>query len=86
MTNPIKELKNIFIQIGRMFRVKKNEVIPSLSALAVYIILNALIIMRYYDSFSKVHVAFWKNFIKKFSVSGFDPITYVVLRDRKSVV
>ena len=61
MTNPIKELKNIFIQIGRMFRVKKNEVIPSLSALAVYIILNALIIMRYYDSFSKVHVAFWKN-------------------------
>ena len=79
MTNPIKELKNIFIQIGRMFRVKKNEVIPSLSALAVYIILNALIIMRYYDSFSKVHVAFWKNFIKKFSVSGFDPITYVVL-------
>ena len=79
MTNPIKELKNIFIQIGRMFRVKKNEVIPSLSALAFYIILNALIIMRYYDSFSKVHVAFWKNFIKKFSVSGFDPITYVVL-------
>lgn len=61
MTNPIKELKNIFIQIGRMFRVKKNEVIPSLSALAVYIILNALIIMRYYDSFSKVHVAFWKT-------------------------
>lgn len=79
MTNPIKELKNIFVQIGRMFRVKKCEAIPALSALAVYLFLNILVIMRYAGSFTNAHAAFWKNFTKNFCVSGFDPLTYVVL-------
>lgn len=67
--------------MGRMFRVEKWEAIPALTALALYIALNALVVMRYVDSFTRPHVAFWRNFIKTFYVSGFDPITYAVLSD-----
>lgn len=81
MTNPIKELKNICIQIGRMFRVKRNEALPALLTLALFITLNSLVAMRYAESFTKPHVAYWRNFLSKFCISGFDPLTYVIVSD-----
>lgn len=77
----IKELRNIVVQIARMFRVKQGELLPSLCALAVYLGLNALVVARYAESFTRTHVAFWKMFVNQFRISGFDPITYVVLSD-----
>ncbi len=79
MNNPIKEFKNIFVQIIRMFRIKKNEALPALIALAVYIGLNAMVIMRYADKFTKPTVAFWSLFVNNFKISGFDPLTYYIV-------
>ena len=79
MNNPIKEFKNIFIQIFRMFRVKKEEALPAIVALLVYVFLNALVVMRYADEFTGVTRNFWKHFVNSFHISGFDPITYVVV-------
>lgn len=79
MNNPIKEFKNIFVQIARMFRVKKNEALPAAAALVVYVALNALVVLRYADKFMQPAKGAWTLFVKNFSISGFDPITYVVV-------
>ncbi len=79
MTNPIKEFRNIFVQIARMFRVKRNEALPAAAALVVYVALNALVVLRYADKFMQPAKGAWTLFVKNFSISGFDPITYVVV-------
>ena len=77
MNNPIKEFKNIIVQIARMFRIKKGEAIPATVALLVYLALNALVIMRYADKFMQpLTKGYWALFVKNFRVSGFDPLTY----------
>lgn len=79
MNNPIKEFKNIIVQIFRMFRVRRNEALPALMALLVYLCLNGLVIYHYAEKFMKPTRAFWSLFIKNFQISGFDPLTYYVL-------
>lgn len=79
INNPVKEFKNIFIQIFRMFRIKKGEAIPAILALVVYICLNGLVIYHYADKFMKPTKAFWSLFVKNFNISGFDPLTYYVM-------
>ncbi len=79
MNNPIKEFRNIFVQIARMFRVKRNEALPAAAALVVYVALNALVVLRYADKFMQPAKGAWTLFVKNFSISGFDPITYVVV-------
>lgn len=79
INNPIKEFKNIFIQIFRMFRIKKGEALPALLALMIYVCLNGLVIYHYADKFMKPTRAFWSLFVKNFSISGFDPLTYYVM-------
>ncbi len=79
MNNPIKEFKNIFVQIFRMFRIKKGEALPALLALLVYLCLNSLLIYHYASKFMKPTRGFWSLFINNFQISGFDPLTYYVL-------
>lgn len=62
-----------------VFKVKREEWLPSLFILVVFLCLNALCILKYYDKFSDINRGFWKNFIRNFAVSGFDPITYNVV-------
>lgn len=77
MNNPIREFRNIIVQIARMFRIKKGEAIPATAALLVYLSLNALVIMRYADKFMKpLERGYWSLFVNNFRVSGFDPLTY----------
>lgn len=79
MLNPIPEFKNIIVQIFRMFRVKRSEALPALVALAIYVALNAMVIAHYADKFLKPTKGAWTLFVKGFGVSGFDPLTYVVI-------
>ena len=79
MNNPIPEFKNIIIQIFRMFRVKRHEALPAAIATIVYAVLNALVILKYADKFMQPTRAAWSLFVKNFGISGFDPITYIVI-------
>lgn len=79
MTNPIPEFKNILVQIFRMFRVKRGEAVPAVVALLLYVVLNALVVLRYADKFMQTGKGAWGLFVKNFTISGFDPITYVII-------
>ena len=70
-----KLLQHIF----GIFKVKKDERALSLLMLVYAVILNALVIAKYYDRFSMVTDNYRKMFVKYFSISGFDPLTYSVV-------
>ncbi|MGN1228088.1 MAG: DUF6080 domain-containing protein [Prevotella sp.] len=77
----IKEIKDSFGKFLNTFRIKKEERLPSLAILLMMAALNAVAISKYYSSFSKTHQAIWGLFVRKYTVSGFDPITYCVLTE-----
>lgn len=62
-----------------VFKVKREEWLPSLFILAIFLFLNWLCIHKYFDKFSSVNRGFWSIFVDNFSISGFDPITYNVV-------
>ena len=63
MINPIREFRNIAVQIARMFRVKRSEALPALIALMVYMALNAVMIMHYAEKFMRPTRGVWSLFI-----------------------
>lgn len=63
-----------------VFRLKKEEHIPATIALLVFILLNALVIYKYYALFTPDIVGgYWKLFFGHFHVSGFDSLNYITL-------
>lgn len=62
-----------------MFKPRREEWLPVLSALLVMVALHVLVIARHFDSFSKTGPEQSSNLIKKFVVSGFDAITYAIV-------
>lgn len=62
-----------------VFKVKREEWLPSLFILAVFLFLNGLCIHKYFDKFTAINRGFWSIFVDNFSISGFDPITYNVV-------
>lgn len=64
-----------------LFRIRKDERLLALSSAIVFITLNTLVVMKYFDVFSKFHKFYWPVFIHRFHVSGFDPITYYVVTE-----
>ena len=76
-----KEIKDSFGKFLNMFRIKKEERLPALVVLLMMAALNAVAISKYYVSFSKTNQAIWGLFVNKYTVSGFDPITYCVLTE-----
>ena len=77
----IKEIKESFGKFLNTFKVKNEEIIPSLVILVLMTSLNILAVGKYYAAFSKTHQAIWGLFVKYYHVSGFDPITYCVLTE-----
>jgi len=64
----------------RIFKIRKNEILPALAALTVFVLLNALMINYKYSLFTKGgSVGFWSIFGQNFHVSGFDCNTYMML-------
>ena len=63
----------------KTFRVKREERLPSLVALLLFVTVNVMVVSKYFHVFSLTGKAVWKQFVWNFQVSGFDPITYTVL-------
>lgn len=63
----------------RLFRIRRDEWLASAVMLLTTICLHVLVIARYYDLFTQTGRGHWNVFIKNFTVSGFDPITYSVV-------
>lgn len=62
-----------------VFKVKREEWLPSLFILVIFLFLNWLCIHKYMDKFTATNRGFWNIFVDNFSISGFDPITYNVV-------
>lgn len=67
------------MSIADLFKIKKDERLAGGFFLLWQIILNALVIVRYFPSFSHPSSDYYKLFIKGFHLSGFDPLTYCVV-------
>ena len=63
----------------RLFKVSREEWLASALMLLVTVSLHILVIARYFDLFTQTGRGHWTVFIKNFTVSGFDPITYSVV-------
>lgn len=68
-------------KIFDIFKIKKEERWLALGIFLALAILNGVVIARYAGTFSLVTDDYYKNFIRHFCVSGFDPLTYWVLSD-----
>ena len=68
-------------KIFDIFKIKKEERWLALGIFLALAILNGVVIVRYADTFTLVTDDYYKNFIRHFCVSGFDPLTYWVLSD-----
>lgn len=68
-------------RLRALFSVRREERWIAWAALAFFIMLNVLTICRYYDVFTPLSNDYWNLFVKWFSISGFDPITYYVVSD-----
>lgn len=62
-----------------LFRIRREEQIPALVALVYAVVLNWLVVEKYFSLFTQTGHGRWGIFIKNFAVSGFDPITYAVV-------
>ncbi len=61
----------------RIFKLRKEERLPSLVLLIFLLFLNFLCIHHYFDDFTLLHSNYRWIFIRDFHISGFDPLTYV---------
>lgn len=74
------------IELSKMniFKIKKEERIPSLIALLVFVLLNGLFFYKYSNLFLQAHhVSYWQLFAKTYHVSGFDAWSYIFMSNGK---
>lgn len=68
-------------KVFHIFKIQKEERWLALIIFSLLAILNGLVIAKYNASFTQITNDYYKNFIRHFCVSGFDPLTYWVLSD-----
>ena len=68
-------------KIFDIFKIKKEERWLALGIFLALAVLNGVVIARYTSHFTLITDDYYKNFIRHFCVSGFDPLTYWVLSD-----
>lgn len=66
-------------KIINMFRIRREEIVPSFVALVWCIAMHWLLISKYFALFTKTGKGHWNIFLNNFMLSGFDPITYSML-------
>ena len=81
MDSMIKTIKNTTGKFLNTFRIKKEERLPALVIILLTAALNVLAVSKFHAAFCKTHQAIWGLFVNKYTVSGFDPITYCVLTE-----
>ena len=68
-------------KVFHILKIQKEERWLALIIFALLAILNGLVIAKYNAPFTQITNDYYKNFIRHFCVSGFDPLTYWVLSD-----
>lgn len=68
-------------KVFHIFKIQKEERWLALIIFALLAILNGLVIAKYNAPFTQITNDYYKNFIRHFCISGFDPLTYWVLSD-----
>ena len=68
-------------KVFHIFKIQTEERWLALIIFALLAILNGLVIAKYNAPFTQITNDYYKNFIRHFCVSGFDPLTYWVLSD-----
>ncbi len=68
-------------RIFSIFRIHREERWPAFMVLAYVVALNAIMVCSYGESFFLPNKDYHRLFTHHFMVSGFDPLTYVVLSD-----
>lgn len=68
-------------RIFDILRVRREERWLALFMLLLFLLLNTMPIIKYYDLFTPITRHYWPLFIRNYHVSGFDPITYSVVSD-----
>ena len=74
-------LKRDGIRLFAIFKVRCEEWAVGAPLLAIFVALHALLIARYYHLFTPLQTHYWNHIIRHFHLSGFDPLTYVVVSD-----
>ena len=74
-------LKRDGIRMFSIFKVRREEWMVGAPLLTIFVGLHALLIARYYQLFTPLQTHYWDLIIRNFHLSGFDPITYVVVSD-----
>ena len=64
-----------------LFKVRREERRLAWGALLYALVLNTMVVCRYWEWFSQVTDGYRKLVLRHFHISGFDPITYLVLND-----
>lgn len=62
-----------------IFKIKQEERVSATIALIVFILLNALTVIKYDDKFALLSNNYHKLFVSNFHVAGFDPLTYSIV-------
>lgn len=63
----------------RVFAIRREERATAIVALVLMVALNALVLLHYHELLTKPTRFYWTLFIRNFHISGFDPITCVVV-------
>lgn len=64
-----------------LFKVRREERRLAWGALLYALVLNTMVVCHYWEWFSQVTDGYRKLVLRHFHISGFDPITYLVLND-----
>ena len=62
-----------------IFKIRKEERWLALGVFLYTLMLNALVIIKYYDRFTRLSNNYRNLFVKTFHISGYDPLTYEVV-------
>ncbi|WP_314351053.1 DUF6080 domain-containing protein [Segatella oris] len=68
-------------RIFGIFKVKKEERWLAFAMLIYAIVLNGLVVYKYFDRFSQIGTDYHKLFVRTFHISGFDPLSYEVVSE-----
>ena len=72
--------------ILKLFSIKKDERWAALLLTCYLLMLNVLAIQQHFEEFTcSEHVGFYSLFFQYFHLSGFDPFTYVILSEWRSL-
>lgn len=79
--NRMRDFIHNIIRCFGIFRIRREERLTAIVILIYSLLLNGMVVYKYFTLFSSETRNYFRQFVRNFHISGFDPITYVVLSD-----